>query len=85
MDWTQIIGISAGVCTATSLLPQVVKTISEKKADNVSLFMLLILMSGIILWIVYGVRKNDLPIMATNSFSLLLNITMTFLRFKYKR
>ena len=84
MDWTQIIGLAAGICTATSLLPQVVKTIKEKKAEDVSLVMLLVLMAGIILWIVYGIQKKDLPITATNSFSLLVNIVMVILRIKYK-
>jgi MtN3 and saliva related transmembrane protein len=85
MDWTQIIGLAAGVCTATSLLPQVIKTFKEKKAEDVSLGMLFVLMAGIILWITYGFRKNDLPIIATNFFSLAVNITMTVLRIKYRR
>ncbi|HEU0109827.1 MAG TPA: SemiSWEET transporter [Flavisolibacter sp.] len=85
MNWTQIIGLAAGVLTASSLIPQVVKTIKEKKADDVSLVMLLILMTGIGLWIVYGIKRDDLPIIATNSFSLLVNVTMIVLRIKYHR
>lgn len=85
MDWTQVIGLAAGVCTATSLIPQVVKTIKEKKAEDVSLWMLLVLATGIILWIVYGIKKSDLPIIATNAFSLLVNITMVILGIKYKK
>jgi MtN3 and saliva related transmembrane protein len=85
MDWTQVIGLAAGVCTATSLIPQVVKTIREKKAEDVSLAMLLVLATGIVLWIVYGIKKNDLPIIATNAFSLLVNITMVILGLKYKK
>ena len=85
MDWTQIIGLAAGVCTATSMLPQIVKTFKEKKAEDVSLVMLFVLMGGIILWIVYGFKKNDIPIIATNLFSLLVNFTMTFLRIRYHR
>jgi MtN3 and saliva related transmembrane protein len=85
MNWTQIIGLAAGICTATSMLPQVIKTIKEKKAEDVSLIMLLVLCTGIILWIVYGIKREDLPIIATNSFSLLVNITMVFLRIKYKK
>jgi MtN3 and saliva related transmembrane protein len=77
--------LAAGVCTATSLLPQVVKTIKEKKAEDVSLGMLLVLATGILLWIVYGIKKNDLPIIATNSFSLLVNIVMVVVGIKYKR
>lgn len=85
MNWTQIIGLAAGVCTAISLIPQVIKTIKEKEAEDVSLIMLLVLATGLALWIVYGIKRNDLPIIATNSFSLLVNITMVVLRIKYKK
>ena len=85
MNWTQVIGIAAGICTSTSLIPQVVKTIKEKKAEDVSLGMLLVLGTGILLWIVYGIKKNDIPIIATNAFSLLVNITMVILGIKYKK
>ncbi len=85
MDMTQIIGLTAGVLTASSLFPQLIKTIKEKKAEDISLVMLLILLSGICLWIVYGIKRDDFPIIATNSFSLLLNIIMIVLRIKYKR
>ena len=84
MDWTQIIGLSAGVLTACSLLPQVVKTLKEKHGEEVSILMLIVLQAGLILWIVYGIKRNDLPIIATNSFSLLVNIVMVVLRIKYK-
>lgn len=83
MNWTEIIGLAAGVCTACSLLPQVIKTLKEKKAEDVSLVMLLVLQAGLILWIVYGVKRQDLPIIATNCFSLLVNIVMVILRIKY--
>lgn len=84
MDMTQIIGLAAGVLTASSLIPQVVKTLKEKKAEDVSLLMLFVLQAGIILWIVYGVKRSDMPIMVTNSFSLLVNIVMVVLRIRYK-
>jgi MtN3 and saliva related transmembrane protein len=85
MNWTQLIGLAAGICTASSLLPQVFKTLKEKKVEDVSLVMLLVLMTGVALWIFYGIRREDLPIIATNSFSLLVNITMIFLRIRYKK
>lgn len=85
MDWTQIIGLAAGILTATSLIPQITKTLREKKADDVSLVMLLVLQAGLILWIVYGIKRNDLPIIATNCFSLLVNIFMVILRFRYHK
>src|SRR6476661_969858 len=82
MELTQIIGLAAGILTASSLLPQVFKTLKEKKAEDVSLGMLFLLQAGLVLWIIYGIRREDLPIIATNCFSLLVNITMVILRIK---
>ena len=84
MATVQLIGLAAGILTASSLVPQLIKTVKEKKAEEISIGMLLVLMSGLILWIFYGIKKNDLPILITNCFSLLLNILMVVLRIKYK-
>ena len=85
MNWTQVIGLFAGICTSSSLLPQLFKTIKEKKADDISKWMLFVLLTGVVTWVVYGVLREDLPIIITNSFSLLLNIIMIVLRIKYKK
>ncbi|MGZ5190182.1 MAG: SemiSWEET family sugar transporter [Flavisolibacter sp.] len=85
MDLTQIIGLAAGVLTASSLIPQVIKTLKEKKAEEVSLIMLFVLQAGLILWIIYGFQKDDLPIIVTNCFSLFVNIVMVVLRIKYTK
>jgi MtN3 and saliva related transmembrane protein len=82
-DAVVIVGISAGILTAASMMPQVIKTIKTKKAEHVSALMLIILIGGVILWIMYGCMKKDLPIICTNSFSLLVNVTMLFLRWKF--
>jgi MtN3 and saliva related transmembrane protein len=82
---TQIIGIIAGVFTATSLLPQLIKILKEKKAEDVSIAMLLVLMTGVSLWIYYGFLREDAPIIVTNCFSLLLNIITLYYRLKYKK
>ncbi len=85
MNYTSIIGIVAGLFTACSLLPQLIKIIKEKKVEDLSIGMFVTLMIGLALWITYGILKNDLPIIATNVFSLLLNISILILRFKYSR
>lgn len=85
MNWTPIIGLVAGILTSSSMVPQVVKTIREKKAQEVSLAMLVVLMLGVATWVVYGIIRDDMPIIVTNSFSLMINITMIFLRLKYNR
>lgn len=83
MDKTQWIGIIAGVLTSASMLPQLIKIIKEKKAQEVSVIMLLVLTAGVGLWIVYGFMKKDMPIIATNCFSVLVNVSTLIFRLKY--
>jgi MtN3 and saliva related transmembrane protein len=84
-DHTVYIGIVAGICTAISMLPQLIKIIKEKKAEDISLIMLLILLTGVGGWAWYGVMKEDYPIIVTNSFSFLLNLLIIFFSRKYKK
>jgi len=82
---TQIIGIAASVFTGISLLPQLIKLLKEKKAENVSFGMIAILFVGLILWITYGVFKKDLIIIIANSFSLIINVLIVIFSIIYKK
>jgi MtN3 and saliva related transmembrane protein len=83
-EFSLYIGIGAGVCTALSLLPQLFKIIKDKKADDISYFMLFILLAGLGGWIWYGILKNDYPIIITNVFSFLANLLIIAFSIKYK-
>lgn len=82
---TQIIGLAAGICTSISLLPQLVKIIKNKKSGDISIYYLLILLAGLGMWVWYGVRREDLPLIVTNGFSFLLNAVMIFFGLRYQR
>ena len=77
-----IIGIAASACTAASLIPQLTKVLKEKKAENISILMLLVLFVGLGLWIYYGILKKDLII--SNSFSFIINVLLVIFALKYK-
>lgn len=82
MEW---IGIVAGVLTAVSMLPQLVKVIKEKHVEDLSITMLLSLIAGLILWVVYGFIRKDQPLIYTNIFSVAVNLALVFFRVKYSR
>jgi MtN3 and saliva related transmembrane protein len=84
MDVTEVIGIVAGICTSSALIPQVVTTFKKKKASDVSVFMFVVMLTGNALWLYYGIEKKDIPIIGTNAFSMALNIVMLFLKWKYR-
>lgn len=81
----EIVGLAAGICTSISLLPQLFKLLKHKKAEDISLFYLFILFVGLALWIWYGFLRDDIPILVTNGFSLVINGVVIFLGVKYKK
>lgn len=84
LSWQDILGLVAGVCTTVAVIPQIIKAWKTKKVKDVSPGMFMILMTGVGLWVVYGIVKNDLPIIATNGVSLALNSVMMYLMIRYR-
>jgi MtN3 and saliva related transmembrane protein len=84
-EYTQYIGIGAGICTAVSMLPQLFKIIREKKAEDISYYMIAVLLIGLAGWVAYGVLKKDIPIIITNAFSFALNTVVLIFSIKYKQ
>jgi len=80
-----ILGIAAGILTSVSMIPQLIKVIKEKDVKDISLVMLLILISGLSLWIWYGIKKDELPIILSNSFAVLVNISLLGCYMIYKK
>jgi MtN3 and saliva related transmembrane protein len=85
VSFSKWIGITAGVLTATSLMPPLVKLIREKKPETVPIGMLAVLLVGLSLWIYYGILNKDWPLTVTNCFSFLQNVIMLVLQHKYKK
>ncbi len=84
LNQTTLIGVAASIFTATSLLPQLIKIAKEKKADDISYGMLVVLFIGLALWIYYGILKEDWIIIGCNSLSVIINICTAVMSFKYK-
>lgn len=83
LGWTEILGLAAGACTTAAVVPQLWKAWKTKEVADVSPGMFFVLITGLALWVVYGVIKNDLPIIATNGTALFLNSLMLYLLFRY--
>jgi MtN3 and saliva related transmembrane protein len=83
-QFTNYLGIAAGIVTGVSLLPQLFKIIKNKKAEDISYSMLAVLITGLCGWVWYGIRKKDMPIIFTNAFSIFINILTIIFSARYK-
>jgi MtN3 and saliva related transmembrane protein len=61
------IGACAAALTSLSYIPQVRKAWPRGSTKDLSLRMLLVLTTGLLLWIGYGLLKGDWVIIAANS------------------
>lgn len=78
-----ILGLVAGICTTIAVLPQLLKAWRTKKVKDVSLGMYFVLITGLALWIVYGIIQKDFPIIATNGTAFILNSIMLWMLFRF--
>lgn len=85
MDLEQIIGIAAGSLTSISMIPQFIKLVKTKDSENISMGMLIVLLTGVAGWIYYGFLKQDWIIIATNIFAFAINLVTLILSVAYRK
>ncbi len=78
-------GFIAAALTTIAFLPQVIKTWRTKKAEDVSIVMLLMFITGLIFWIIYAIQVSVLPVLIANIITLILNLTILSLKLIYDR
>ena len=78
-------GFIAAALTTIAFLPQVIKTWRTKKAEDVSIVMLLMFITGLIFWIIYALQVSILPVLIANIITLILNLSILSLKLIYDR
>ena len=77
----EILGLIASTITTASFVPQVYKTWKSKSAESLSLTMYIAFFIGIVLWLIYGIHLNSLPMILANSITAVLALLLII--FKY--
>ena len=84
MLMTDIIGYFAACFTTFSLVPQIVRIWRLREARDVSIFMPLMVCTGSVLWLVYGVVIRSAPVIAANAVSLLVGLMTIFFTVRFR-
>lgn len=78
-----ILGLIAGGITSVAMLPQLIKVLKYKDVEDLSLLMILSLIVGLSLWVWYGFLNDELPIILSNAFAVLVNICLLICYFLF--
>ena len=73
---TSILGIT--------LFPQVFKTFTEKKANDLSMSYLMLQLTSNVLFIIYGYFLESLPIIISNGIVMSCSLSLVYAKFMYK-
>lgn len=77
-----LLGYIAAFCTTCSFVPQVLHILKTGNTDSISLAMYSIFVSGVFLWLVYGVVVQDPPIIVANAITLVLASVILVLKIR---
>jgi len=80
-----VFGYFAAILTTAAFLPQLLKTLKTKKADDVSLTTLIMFIIGVLSWIIYGMKISSIPILVANLITLILNLLILISKIYFSR
>ena len=81
----EFFGYIAAILTTAAFLPQLIKTLKTKKAEDVSLVTLIMFICGVGCWIIYGYKISSIPILIANIITLILNLFILISKIYYSR
>ncbi len=78
------IGVVAALLTTVAFLPQALKAWRSRSTQDISLAMYALMATGNILWLIYGLLLDSLPLIGANVVSLSLTTSILALKLRYR-
>ncbi len=85
MQPAEYLGIVAGVFTTFSVVPQIMRVYKLKSAREISVIFTSALLTGVLIWLAYGIVLSLTPIIIWNAIGAVLNGWLLLAKFKYGR
>ena len=80
---TNVIGYAAALCTTAAFVPQAYVAIKHRDTKSLSLAMYIIFTLGLILWLIYGLIKDDWALIASNAVTVTLAALILIVKLRY--
>ena len=80
-----LLGIAAGILILTGWVEQIYKGFKTKSLKDVSKFLMIFISAGAILWLIYGMIVEDVFIIGTNLFAIVLMMIVLAMKKTYEK
>lgn len=79
-----LIGAAAATLTTVAFIPQALKTFRTRDVRGISLGMYALFVTGLALWLVYGILQQDWPVILANAVTLALAGAVLAMKLRYR-
>lgn len=89
LEWAKnnadIVGYIGSFLTSVTFIPQVIKSWQSKSVGDLSIVMMLIVITSTLVWLIYGFAIQSGPVISANSIVLLLSLVLVYFKLTFKK
>ena len=85
MNLIELLGYFGAFLSAITFMPQVWQAWKTKSVGDLSIWMILIVITSTIVWLVYAFNVNSGPVIAANTIVLLLALVLLYFKLTFKK
>jgi len=78
------IGMAAALLTTAAYAPQAIKGWRSRSTKDISLAMFTMMVTGITLWLIYGILINDIPLILANAVTLVFASAILVAKIRFR-
>ena len=84
-DLVEYIGYFGSFLSAITFFPQVYKSWQTKSVGDLSIWMILIVVTSTIVWLIYAFAIKSGPVIVANTVVLLLTLVLLYFKYTFKK
>ena len=83
MKWRDYLGYIGVLTGSLTFVPQVYMAWKTRSVGDLSIWMLLILLTNVVIWLIYGITGKDKAMILANSIILVLSLLMLYFKLTF--
>jgi MtN3 and saliva related transmembrane protein len=83
MKWRDYLGYIGVVTGSLTFVPQVWMAWKTRSVGDLSIWMILILLTNVVIWLIYGITGKDKAMIMANSIILVLSLLMLYFKLTF--
>lgn len=85
MNWIELVGYLGSFLTSITFIPQVYKSWQSKSVGDLSIWMIMIVVTSTLVWLVYGFAIKSGPVIVANLVVLVLTLVLFYFKLSFKK